>query len=204
MTELLRIVSSRTAGWLPVLMLAVVFTAGCKKQPRVFIMPPLPPPKPMPAPVLIQAPPPPKLLVLRHERPTAPWFLAEVQLPGPPPPRLTTRPARPVAGVKPEAPAPEPSEPPVAAPVPQLGRIITAEERDQNLRVLQDNLTRAKDRVEILRGRRLSLGQRDALRRIESFIAQAEAARGADLIRAVNLAVRADVLSRELEQQVGQ
>jgi hypothetical protein len=72
-----------------------------------------------------------------------------------------------------------------------------AETREYQKR-LDGALERAKGAVLIIQGKTLSGEQRETVGRIRSFVAQAEQVREQDLIGAVNLAERADLLSKDL------
>lgn len=180
-------------------LLGLLAGAGCSsRKPRPFLLPLLPAlERPQPEPI---DPPAPPILLTRLER-LPPWpFQPKWELPEPPeePKAADVKPSRPAAPVKPEPPVL--SEAP--AEVPQLGRLLTPEERFQHDRTITENLGRARERIRNLQPLRLTAVQRDALERIRSFIDQAEEARNADLLRALNLSVRATVLADDLSRSI--
>lgn len=123
-----------------------------------------------------------------------------VILPGP----LPAPPKRPSpAGPRVEPPSGEaqPQAPP-AAPPPQLKQILTPEQRAALERNINERLARARATLASLRGKTLDLQQTALVEHIRTFIAQAEEARSTDLLRASNLAERADVLARDLAVSV--
>ncbi|MCS6954512.1 MAG: hypothetical protein RMK57_13705 [Bryobacterales bacterium] len=118
-----------------------------------------------------------------------------VILPPPlPPPRKRPSPA--ASRVEPSAPEPQPQAPP--APPPQLKQILTPEQRVALERSINHRLSRARATLAALRGKSLNAQQATVVEQIRTFIRQAEEARSRDLLRASNLAERADVLAREL------
>lgn len=85
--------------------------------------------------------------------------------------------------------------------MPRLGQIFTPEQaRDYN-RQLDDSLARVRNVLAVAQKRRLTGGQADMVNRIRTFQRQAEQAREQDLVTAVNLANRADLLARDLLAQ---
>lgn len=169
-------------------------TSGClfggkPKPPRVFVPPPVAakvPPEPAP-PVL---PPAPDL-----EPPVeAPASVAGTgTLPSPPAP---PKPAPPVKPPKaPETTAtvtPPPPEPPKPA------QIFSPEEQRAYSRQFEESMDRVRGNLALLEGRNLTAEQRDVVKQIRTFQIQAEQARGSDLLTAVNLARRADLLAKDL------
>jgi len=79
-----------------------------------------------------------------------------------------------------------------------LGQVFTAEQvRDYN-RNLDESLERVKKVLGNLAGRRLNTEQNEVVNRIRTFQNQAEQARDQDLVTAVSLARRADLLAQDL------
>ena len=68
--------------------------------------------------------------------------------------------------------------------------------------MIRERVGRARQALSMVRGRTLSRSQRTVVGQIETFIRQAEQARSDDLIRASNLAERADVLAKDLMQGI--
>ena len=111
----------------------------------------------------------------------------------PPPPAPPKRP--PVVATPKPVPPPAPAEP---APSPRLGQIFTADQaRDYN-RALDESLTRVRVVLAAAANRRLTPDQNRLIVRIRTFVMQAEQAREQDLVTAVNLARRADLLAQDL------
>ncbi len=109
-----------------------------------------------------------------------------------PPPAVPRRPAPPRTVA---APQPAPVEP---TPAPRIGQIFTADQlRDYN-RTLDDSLDRVKKVLAMVAGRSLNVELTSILNRIQTFQKQAEQARDSDLVTAVNLARRADLLAQDL------
>jgi hypothetical protein len=99
-------------------------------------------------------------------------------------------------------PAP-PVEPPVEAaaapaPVPQLGPLISDQQRQALEREIDRNLDQAKAALNTLRGRRLTADQTEGVRRIREFIRQVEESRAHDGALARNLSERARLLAEDL------
>lgn len=111
-------------------------------------------------------------------------------LPPPAPPR---RP--PVVASPRPAPPPIAVEPPAS---PRLGQIFTAEQlRDYN-RAFDDSIARVRTILAVAGSRRLTTQQAAIVGRIRTFMMQAEQARQQDLVTAVGLARRADLLAQDL------
>jgi hypothetical protein len=181
-----------------VLML-VEFTSAClfhKSPPQAF------------------TPPPPQV-----EKPAPP--VQTPTLPAPPEiagdPNATVPPETPVA--VPEAPAPPAPKPPARravvppravtppaqadqTPPPRLGPMLTPDQlRDYN-RTLDESLDRVKKILAALSRKNLNSEQADTANRISTFQKQAEQERELDLVTAVNLAKRADLLAQDLMERV--
>jgi hypothetical protein len=69
-------------------------------------------------------------------------------------------------------------------------------------RMIAERLGRAEGILRSLQNRRLSAEQRDTVVQIRTFISQAREARRTDLLRANNLAERAQVLATDLAEQL--
>lgn len=161
-----------------------------RQQARIFIPPP-PPPKPAPVPVP-QLPAPPETEMRVASLAPAIAFPVPFELP-PPPPAPVKRP--PVAPPKVQA-GPTP-EPPTVVP-PKLGQIFTPEQARQYNQALQESFTRVDSALAKLEGKRLTAEQVETADRIRTFRRQAEQAREQDLVTAVSLARRADLLAKDL------
>ena len=114
----------------------------------------------------------------------------------PPPKPQTPPPQRPVQARTPP-PAPEPAPAPVS--VPQLGEILTADQRRQIQTEMADHLARARDILTKASKVRLRGSQAETRERVRIFIKQAEDSRERDPATALQLANRADVLAQDLE-----
>ncbi len=113
------------------------------------------------------------------------------ELPRPRPPRP------PVANV----PKPVPAEnPPVAAP--KLAQILTPEESRKNTQDLEQYTERVKRALAKVEARNLTAEQRDIAERVRTYLLQAEQTREQDLVTAVNLARRADLLATDLLERL--
>src|ERR1700722_4514529 len=111
------------------------------------------------------------------------------------PKRVARRPAAPILQPKPPATGTAPLESPTP---PQLAQIYTLEEQRENKRILDESLDRVIRNVATIEGRNLTAEQKDTLERIRTFKKQAEQAREQDLLTAVSLARRADLLAKDL------
>jgi hypothetical protein len=163
------------------------------KSTRVFVPPPA---KPRPAivaevPELPQAPD-----IEVNYQPELPGDLfATMPAAGPPPAVAPRRPAAPPARVAAPSPAPVPEAPP---PPPRLGQIFTAEQLREYNRNLDESLERVKKVLAAVVGKSLNPDLAEIISRIQTFQKQAEQARELDLVTAVNLARRADLLAQDL------
>ena len=158
-----------------------------KKKPRVFVPPPVQI-RPVSLPAQPELPKPADFEVEAAIEP--PGYTASLPtLPPPPAP-----PKRPVAAA-PKAPPPPQLEP---LPTPRLGQIFTAEQLREYNRTLDESLERVRRTLAAIAGRSLNAEQTEAANRIRTFLRQAEQAREQDLVTAVNLARRADVLAQDL------
>jgi hypothetical protein len=115
------------------------------------------------------------------------------------PKREARRPATPVA------PVPKPAtQGPVApaAVAPRLAQMLTPEEQRENVRVLDESLDRVNRALLIVEGKNLTADQKETAERIRTFRKQAEQAREQDLLTAVSLARRADLLAKDLLERL--
>lgn len=174
-------------------------TSSCvlhKAPPRAFNPPPIAAKAPEPIPPAAQIAPPPDVAF----EPAVYDFPSQTdpssrfpELPPPPPPRP------PVATIP--KPPPAPIEiPPVAAP--KLAQILTPEESRRNTQELELYTGRVKRALAMVEGKNLTAEQRDTAKLIQTFLAQAEQAREQDLVTAVNLARRADLLAKDLLERL--
>ena len=165
------------------------------------------PPVPRPAQIPMQtepakpAPPPPLEPPPRipTAEPTAGGIPGEEPLPLPPPPVEKKRPSP--AG--PRVPATtEPTAAPPAVPAPQLRPMLTPAQRQELERSVNERIRRTRGILASIGARSLSGNLGDLARQIRTFLNQAEEARGTDLLRANNLAERAEVLAEDLAKRL--
>ncbi len=117
--------------------------------------------------------------------------------PPPAPPAPHRRPAEPTHTAAPP-PAPEQPE------TPRLGPVFTPDQRREYNRALDESLDHVRRALEILASRNLNSEQSQVRNTISTFQHQAEQYRDQDLISAVNLAHRADLLAQDLLTRVQQ
>jgi len=114
------------------------------------------------------------------------------------PKRIARRPAPVIAPPKPVAQGP-------AAPetvAPKLAQMFTPEELRENTRALDESLDRVNRILVIVEGKNLTADQKEIAERIRTFRKQAEQAREQDLLTAVSLARRADLLAKDLLERL--
>lgn len=118
----------------------------------------------------------------------------------PPPPARKPAPRRPVVATAPPKPAAAPQ--PEASPSPRLGQLFTPDQQREYNRTLDESLERVKRALAVVSAKPLSPEQSEIANKIRTFQKQAEQAREQDLLTAVTLAKRADVLARDLLERV--
>lgn len=128
--------------------------------------------------------------------PEAPDLSAEI--PEAPKP-VARRAAPPAAAPKPAPQGPVAPEMPVA---PKLAQLYTPEELRENTRALDDSLDRVNRILAIVEAKNLTPEQKEIAERIRTFRKQAEQAREQDLLTAVSLAKRADLLAKDLLERL--
>jgi hypothetical protein len=160
------------------------------KPVRAFVPPPVRP-RPVAAKVVPELPEPPDIEASAY--PDLSEVPRETGMPAAGPPPAPPRPPTPVRVVV--APPTPPVEP---APLPKLEQIFTADQLREYNRNIDDSLERVKRVVATVSGRRLNPELTSILNRIQTFQKQAEQARESDLVTAVNLARRADLLAQDL------
>jgi hypothetical protein len=116
------------------------------------------------------------------------------------PKRVARRPAAPVTPPKPAVTGNAPQETPAA---PRLAQLLTPEEQRENTRTLDDSLERVNRTLAIVEVKNLTADQKETVLRIRTFRKQAEQARREqDLLTAVSLARRADLLAKDLLERL--
>jgi hypothetical protein len=183
--------SGKSGNAIVLLALLSLVSASCRhQQVRAFVPPPSRP-RPFvlpPAPQLPEAPE----LDARSDAEIPPELESAIPV-LPPPPAPPRRP--PVIATPRPVPPAVPAEPPAS---PRLGQIFTAEQLREYNRTLDESLTRVRTILAVAAGRRLSAEQAGIVVRIRTFMMQAEQARQQDLVTAVSLARRADLLAQDL------
>ena len=173
-------------------------TSSCvfHKAPRAFDPPPLAAKAPAPTPPAAEIPAPPEVafepVVYDFPRQTDPGSRFP-ELPPPRPPRA------PVANLPKPLPTP-PENPP--AQTPKLAQILTPEESRRNTQELDQYTESVRRALTKVAGRNLTAEQRDIAERVRTYLSQAEQARDQDLVTAVNLARRADLLAKDLLERL--
>ena len=169
-----------------------------KTAARVFVPPPAPA-RPQVASVVPEIPAAPDI-ELESEMPAVegvPVGVLPTQ-PVPPPPVPTRRTPPPVRATAP----PPAAIPPEPVPAPRLGQIFTAEQKFEYNRTLDESLDRVKKLLGSVAGKNLTPEMVQIVGRIQTFQKQAEQAREQDLVTAVNLARRADLLAQDLVKRL--
>jgi hypothetical protein len=180
--------NARVQVMIVALVLAPALTSCRKKPPKLFV----PPPPAQVQPVTQSSPelaPPPELPPAESPLPAV---VGEPQSQLPPPPSQR-RPSP--AGPR----VPSQTQPPAAPP--QLRPMLTETQRKELARLTDERISRARRVLRSLEGRRLARDQASIAGQIRTFIGQAEEARYTDLLRASNLAERAEVLANDLARR---
>jgi hypothetical protein len=166
--------------------------------PRVFVPPPATP-KPTVATQQPELPSPPEIDMPEDTTVSGaiPAVMPPKEAPPPAPPRRVPPPVR--ATTQPPAVQPTPEIPPTA---PRLGQIFTAEQLREYNRAVDESLDRVRRVLGSVAGRNLNPELTEIVSRIQTFQKQAEQAREQDLVTAVNLARRADLLAQDLVKRL--
>lgn len=162
-------------------------------------------------------PPPPRAVAQVPETPRPlsppPPLASQASTPAPPPlpdiapdlaagmPEAPKRAARRPAP-KIETPRPPATAAPEPAAAPKLAQMFTPEEFRANTRALEESLERVTRALAIVEGKNLTPEQKEIAERIRTFRKQAEQAREEDLLTAVSLAKRADLLAKDLLERL--
>ncbi len=125
-------------------------------------------------------------------------MMPEIALAVPVAPKPAVRRQAPVAPPKPAVAGPAVPEP-VA---PKLAPMYTPTELRQYTQSLNDSLERVNRALAIVEGKNLTPDQKEIAERIRTFRKQAEQAREQDLLTAVSLARRADLLAKDLLERL--
>jgi hypothetical protein len=182
---------------LPLLLALSLGSTSCwfHKSARLFVPPPAPP-----KPVIVASPPevPAAPEIDTESTATFPPDLPSTMPSAPPPP---PPPRRPATAAAPRT-TPPPAPPPETPPLPKLGQIFTAAQLREYNQTLDQSLERVRRALAIAAGKNLNPDQSEIVNRIRTFQRQAEQAREQDLVTAVNLARRADLLARDLLERL--
>jgi hypothetical protein len=181
----------RTSVAVYLLAILALTAASCTRhKTRVFVRPPSQI-RPVVLPSTPELPEPPEVSAKSDSENPPETYSTIPVLPPPPPP--VRRP--------PVVASPRPTPPPVAVEPPanpRLGQIFTADQlRDYN-RAFDDSMARVRTILAVAAGRKLTSQQTGIVARVRTFMQQAEQARQQDLVTAVGLARRADLLAQDL------
>ena len=180
------------------LVAGVVGSASCAhKVPRAFNPPPVAAkaPEPLPEPAEIA------LLEAVSFEPALYDFPRQTDPSGRLPEMPKPRPPKPPVATLPKPTPPPPDTPPPAA-APKLAQILTPEESRRNTQELEQYTERVKRALATVAGKSLTADQKDTAELVRTFLLQAEQAREKDLVTAVNLARRADLLAKDLLERL--
>ena len=176
-----------------IVMLVVLATGGCKKNKRSLPVPAPPTPQAQPAP-----PPPPEPVPAPTKTEPA---VQPVQEPEPQEPQ-ETKPAPKKHPAKPQQPPPTTTPPgpeaPPPQPVPQLGVILTPEQRQKYEADYAASMASAQHGLVLAAEYKLTPAQTETVSRIKSFMRLAENVHERDPATAAQLARRAALLAEDL------
>ena len=186
---------------LPLILAMSLGTTSClfqkKTVARVFVPPP-PVVRPQVVSVVPEIPAAPEV-ELSSEMPQIEGFPESLPASAGPPPPAPRRPPPPVRATAPP-PAVIPPEPQPTPP--RLAQIFTADQLREYNRSLDESLDRVRRVLGTVAGKNLNPELAQTVERIQTFQKQAEQAREQDLVTAVNLARRADLLAQDLVKRV--
>ncbi|MGD0497424.1 MAG: hypothetical protein ABSC23_03205 [Bryobacteraceae bacterium] len=130
------------------------------------------------------------------------WFRRTKAVPIPPPPQPAAAKPEPAPAPKAASPVPPPQAParPVQpeSPPPQLGEVLSDDQRRQYDGDFARSVAQARAALRGTAGRTLTPAQRETVGRIQTFLQQAEESRAKDLVTALQLARRAELLAQDL------
>jgi hypothetical protein len=185
----------------PLLVVLSLGSTSCwfRKPPRAFIPPPA-----ASKPVIAAHPPmvPEAPEIDANATATLPSELPSTMPSAPPPPPAPAPPRRPATAAAPRTTPPPAAPTPETPPLPKLGQIFTAVQLREYNQALDQSLEQVKRALAIAAGKNLNADQTEIVNRIRTFQKQAEQAREQDLVTAVNLARRADLLARDLLERL--
>lgn len=203
-----------TARWMGTLALALLLllAPACRpfgrKKPRNLPPTPIPPAQPrveeqaeMPEPPDVEE------RIDPAAQPVPPSVEAQGDTSQFPPPhyprrgRRVPRAKQPAVAEEPAVDAPPAGTPP-PAPQPRLGELLTPEELREHAASFERSLHATRDLLAQILKYKLTADQSQSAARIQTFLRQAEETRRSDLVAAVNLARRAELLARDLLSQL--
>lgn len=177
-------------------------TQGClfgggKKQPKVFVPPPVYAKDPVPVAKPGEMPPPPAVAVESLEPGVEPVIAVAPNLPPPPPKPVAPKP-------------PAPTKPPVVVevtptpvtPAPKPAPVMSAAERQRMNQEIDQSLGKVRAGLARVEGRNLSAELTTLANQARAFMLNAEQTRVQDLVTAVSLAKRAESFATELVQRL--
>lgn len=179
---------------------------GCRKhQPRAVIIP-----KPViskPAPMDPLPPPGVDLTAAGQEPPLEPPEPPEVAFP--PPPQRRSQPKKTRRTVVAAAAAPAPKAEPdddesdsSSIPLPQLGEVLSVQQQRDYSREIEDTLSRTRRMLAQITGRNLTERQKEVYGQVQDFLRQVDAAKYNDLVFSRTVALRAEVLTKDLIESI--
>jgi hypothetical protein len=189
----------------PKLLLSVLLTIGCQKQPqRVFVAaPPVPSAQPAVPPSVEASPPPQVNTPTPQATPLPPVAPADVPPAPPLPARAKTKRPAPAKKETPIVVSPDPAEPsPTPVPAPQLSEVISPQRRRGMDADIDKAIHSAQINLQAVAGKNLTAQQTAAAAQAASFLRQAVEVRSQDLSAARSLAQRAEVIARDLAKTV--
>jgi hypothetical protein len=196
--------STVTIGVFPAVIVVFTLASSCvfEKKHVAFTPPPPQAQRRIPTEV-VRLPAPPEIDGVPNVPPAVPFTIQLGSVDAAPPdprpvPRRNTNPTTPPHNTTPPPTVAETPTPP------RLGPVFTAEQRRAYTRTLEESLERVKRALEFLATRNLNPQQADDREKISTFQRQAEQQREQDLVLAVNLAKRADLLAQDLVARVSQ
>jgi hypothetical protein len=187
--------------FLPALLALCITSSSClfRKSPSVFTPPP--PQAPRRAASVEPLPPPPQIAA--DPSATAPPEVTATLPSTIEPPKPAPQPRRGPVAVAPPKPAPPAPEPVPDQPAPpKLRQIFTADQLREANRSIDESLERVRKALLVVQGKTLNSEQNEIANRIRTFQKQAEQEREQDLVTAVSLAKRADLLAQDLLQRL--
>jgi hypothetical protein len=184
------------------LLVAGSFSSACKKKSPHALQLPSPGPAAKSAPV---DPLPAPSIDLPESQPNIALEPPSVNFPPPPRRRGVRKPRKAPAASATAAPVrPEPDEEPVESgpPLPQLGEVLSEQQQRDYSRDIEQSVSRTKQMLDQVRDRNLSGRQLEIYGQIRGFLKQVDGAKKTDLVFSRTVALRAEILARDLVDSV--